>query len=447
MPDMDLRTALRFGSKSRIAFVGSGGKTTAMFWLAHQVKQPVIVTTTTHLGDWQICLADRHFVVDPNDDQWLIDIRNLNSGVVLLTGALQSDNRYSGVDAKSLDLIRQEADSRDWAILIECDGSRQKPIKAPAEHEPLIPDFVNQVVSVSGLSGLHRPLSQEWCHRPQLTAELLDVDQNILITKELLLTLLTHKNGGLKNIPIGCERTVLLNQIDTVENQVELAWLSEQLIHSYHRVVAAALKSREIAFVEEKIAGVVLAAGASSRFGAPKPLLMWNGIPFVRQVALTALNAGLSPVIVVLGAYDTQIRSALEDLDLIIVHNNEWQLGQSTSVRLGVRFAKLYNCGGACFLLVDQPHVTSNLITGLIDRHSQTMAAITAPKIAGRQGNPVLFDRRLFDDLLLLQGDTGGRLLFSSYPVDQLDWDDPAMDIDVDTTADYHRLQSIYSKH
>ncbi len=83
---MDLRRALRVDTDSRVAFVGAGGKTTAMFQLAHQLPQPVLVTTTTHLGDWQIPLADHHRIIDANDASWIDEVTEHNSGVWLLTG-------------------------------------------------------------------------------------------------------------------------------------------------------------------------------------------------------------------------------------------------------------------------------------------------------------------------------------------------------------------------
>ena len=97
-------------------------------------------------------------------------------------------------------------------------------------------------------------------------------------------------------------------------------------------------------------------------------------------------------------------------------------------------------------MLADQPQVTTSLINSLIDLRTRTLAAITAPMIAGRRGNPVIFDQSLFDALAALQGDAGGRLLFPSHPIEYLPWEDEAMLLDVDTMADYETLQSIYSK-
>jgi hypothetical protein len=86
----------------------------------------------------------------------------------------------------------------------------------------------------------------------------------------------------------------------------------------------------------EPVAGIILAAGAASRYGAPKQLLDWKGKPFVRHVAETALRSGLEPVVVVTGFHHADVESALQDLPVHIVHNPDYAQGQSTSIKAGV---------------------------------------------------------------------------------------------------------------
>ncbi|MFZ5821572.1 MAG: nucleotidyltransferase family protein, partial [Chloroflexota bacterium] len=98
--------------------------------------------------------------------------------------------------------------------------------------------------------------------------------------------------------------------------------------------------------------------------------------------------------------------------------------------------------GGGVFLLADQPQVTAEVIRALVERRAQSLPAILAPLVLEeRRANPVLFDRACFPDLLGLEGDTGGRALFSKYPVAYLPWHDQSLLLDVDTPADYRRLQ------
>lgn len=192
----------------------------------------------------------------------------------------------------------------------------------------------------------------------------------------------------------------------------------------------------------EPIAGIVLAAGGATRFGKDKILETWQGEPLVRHVAQTALKAGLSPVVVVLGAVVDAAVIALSDLPVQVVINPDWANGQSTSLSAGLR--SLPNqIGAALFLLADQPQIPVKLIEDLVALRRNTLAAVVMPRVKGRRANPVLFDRVAFDDLLNIKGDTGGRAIMERYPVAWLDWDDESILLDVDTPEDYERLLAL----
>jgi molybdenum cofactor cytidylyltransferase len=166
---------------------------------------------------------------------------------------------------------------------------------------------------------------------------------------------------------------------------------------------------------------------------------VWEGETFVRRVTCTALEAGLSPVVVVTGAWAEDVASAVSDLPVRIANNPGWQTGQGSSVRTGVR-ALPAESGAVVFFLADQPQIPSTLIKALLAEHARTLAPIIAPLVDGRRGNPVCFDRVTFPELLALTGDTGGRALFSRYPVTWLPWHDASVLVDVDTEEDYQRL-------
>jgi len=189
----------------------------------------------------------------------------------------------------------------------------------------------------------------------------------------------------------------------------------------------------------ESVAGIILAAGASQRMGQPKPLLLWRGKPFICHVARTALDAGLTPVVIVTGARAEEVRAALADLPVEIIYNPNWAEGQSTSVQAGLQSLPP-ETDAAAFLLADQPHIPAALVRALLEQHVQTGAPIVAPLIGEQRGNPVLFDRSTFPDLMSLRGDAGGRLIFSRYPAAYVPWPDPSLLLDVDTLEDYERL-------
>lgn len=434
---MNLLHALRLkknSSAARIAIVGAGGKTTALFQLARELTPPVLVASTTHLGAWQIPLADHHVIATDS-----AHIGDLREGVTLVTGPLQEE-RTTPLDLDLLRILHNLSRQQNIPLLLECDGSRGLPLKAPAEHEPPIPDFVDTVLVVAGLTGLGQPLDESHVHRPLLFSTVSGLAPREPVTPAGVVRALLHPEGGLKNIPPQARRVCLLNQADTPELQAAAQGMAADLLAGYDSVIIASLKEKTVHAVHERIAGIILAAGESTRFGRPKQLLDWDGEPFVRAVARKALAAGLSPVVVVTGSNAEEVEAAVSDLDVVIVRNEEWQSGQASSITKGVA-ALEEKAGAAIFLLADQPQVTVEVLRALVERHRREMPAIVAPLILEeRRGNPVLFDQVTFPDLLSLRGDVGGRAVFHKHKVEFLPWHDHALLLDVDTPEDYERL-------
>jgi molybdenum cofactor cytidylyltransferase len=191
------------------------------------------------------------------------------------------------------------------------------------------------------------------------------------------------------------------------------------------------------------VAAVVLAAGGSTRMGTTKQLLPVGGQPMVRRVTAAACAAGLAQVIVVIGAQAGAVRRALTDLQVDIVVNEGWQEGMSTSIHAGIH-ALRPDIQALLVLLGDQPAVTTAVIQAVVHRHQTTASPIVVPVYRGRRGNPVLFHRSLFADLLAVEGDQGGRALIARHAdlVDRLDLKDVAVITDVDTPRDYEKVRT-----
>jgi molybdenum cofactor cytidylyltransferase len=428
VPPFDFRKGMT------IAFTGAGGKTTALFELAHQLPLPVLITTTTHLGAWQIPLADYHLVA-----QNVTDITDGEfHGITLITGPVQ-DHRATSLNQNTLSWLHTHIQNKNAPMLIEADGARQMALKAPGNHEPVIPAFTDVVIVVAGLGGLGKPLNEDYVYRPQLFSALCGLPLNDFITTDALVRSLTHPNGGLKNIPHDACRIILLNQADTPELQSIGGKMAISLLDHFDSVIVGSFHNMQF-HTFERTAGIVLAAGASTRFGQPKQLLDWHGEPFVRVAAQIALKAGLSPVIVVTGANADAVESKINDLPVTIARNDHWQSGQATSIRVGIQSLP-GSTGAVIFLLADQPQIKTDVIQALVEHHAIEFSPIIAPLVMLEQrANPVLFDRVTFPDLLKLKGDIGGRALFSKYPVEYLPWHDDRLLIDVDNPEDYQRL-------
>jgi 4-nitrophenyl phosphatase len=193
----------------------------------------------------------------------------------------------------------------------------------------------------------------------------------------------------------------------------------------------------------KQVAAVILAAGASTRFGRPKQLLDWEGVPLLAHVTDVALSSGLAPVAVVLGCGAEEAHAALGERPVQFLMNWRWESGLSTSVRVGLA-AIPPEADAVVFLQCDQPLISSDLLRALVACFEETGAAIVYPTHDGRRGTPVLFARRLFPELAAISGDEGGRVVIARHPdeVATVEVADPDVLTDVDTPADYERLVS-----
>jgi len=194
--------------------------------------------------------------------------------------------------------------------------------------------------------------------------------------------------------------------------------------------------------MSNQVAGIVLAAGGSSRFGSPKQLLPWRGKTVLNSVVSTAFDTGLAPVIVVLGANADQIEPALPK-ECVVVRNDAWSEGQSSSIRIGL--AQLSEeIDGVLILLGDQPQVNPHFCSSIIQKGLEC-GKITIPYVNDRRANPVFFPKHTLKRLGQVTGDQGGRAIFSEFQVEYLPWLDDCMALDIDTPEDYEKLKACYS--
>jgi molybdenum cofactor cytidylyltransferase len=184
------------------------------------------------------------------------------------------------------------------------------------------------------------------------------------------------------------------------------------------------------------VAAIVLAAGRSTRMGGPNKLLeKISGKPLVRIAAEQALASPARPVVVVTGHERARVEAALAGLDVRLVHNPDYAEGLSTSVKAGLA-ALPPEAEAAIVCLGDMPQVTSALIDRLIGAFDpERNALVVLPTFSGKRGNPVLWSRRFFPELMALEGDVGARHLIGAYPevVTEVPVENAAAMVDIDT--------------
>ena len=194
--------------------------------------------------------------------------------------------------------------------------------------------------------------------------------------------------------------------------------------------------------MSKTVAGIILAAGGSSRFGSPKQLLPWRGKTVLGSVVNTAMEARLQPLVVVLGANAEQLEPLIPE-DCLVVKNEAWSTGQSSSLRLGIDQLP-EDIDGALILLGDQPQIHP-FFCDCIVHHGIESGNITLPYVNDRRANPVFFPKYALKRLAEVKGDQGGRAIFSEFQLDLLPWLDDCMALDIDTPEDYERLKACYT--
>ncbi|PCR90658.1 nucleotidyltransferase family protein [Natrinema ejinorense] len=188
------------------------------------------------------------------------------------------------------------------------------------------------------------------------------------------------------------------------------------------------------------VAGLLLAAGTSSRFGNENKLLATlEGEPIVRQAARTLVRSGVDPVVVVLGYEADRVGDALEGLPVETAVNEAYDTGQASSLRTGIRAIRGRDreYDAAVIALGDMPFVDPSTVDSLVSAYAADAGDALAAAFDGERGNPVLFDERFFDALADVDGDIGGREILRESDASALVLvDDPGVRRDIDSPND-----------
>ena len=437
---MDVSTALRLQAGDVVAFVGAGGKTSCIKKVVSEISQQmlVIATTTTKLAAHEASLATKHYVIQTSHELDEVLCELSSTGAVLFTGPkIGQEDKWTALDPADLTRLISFTKEQAGIVLIEADGAKGAKIKAPAAHEPVIPPDATVVVPLLRIDALGLRSEDGQVHRPKLLTELLGIEQNQSLSVEHMACLISHERGGLKGIPEEADVRVFVNAVDSNELNSAAQTLASTLIKDdrIRSVLIGSLHAADpVLEVWGKTGVIVLAAGGSKRFGAPKLLQSWQGKPILRQVVAMVVGSDILPAVVVLGANYEEVKGGIVDLGIPTLKNPSWSSGQSSSVKVGLESIQ-DKCEAVIFVLGDMPDVEHELLKSLVETHRRTLHAIIAPFAGDRWGNPVLFDNCTFDDLFSLDGDRGGRALFDRYPPLAIPADASVL-FDIDTPDD-----------
>ena len=253
----------------------------------------------------------------------------------------------------------------------------------------------------------------------------------------------------------GCARSPKLNGFDWVLqllmadipiNREELADMGAGglLMEIASRPLPRAL-AKSVSKRETKVMGVILAAGNSTRMGKDNKLLRNIGdAPLIRNTAIEMLKSDLDSCSIVLGYQSDKVADVIKDLNINLILNPLWKEGQASSLRAAINtLDSTYS--DLLIMLGDLPGIKSSHINSIIEEHLLTdnrKSKITIPSFKGQKGNPVIWGRSFFHDLSNLEGDVGGRTLFSEHPaaINILEMNDPWVVKDADTPEDFENF-------
>ena len=190
------------------------------------------------------------------------------------------------------------------------------------------------------------------------------------------------------------------------------------------------------------VAGVVLAAGASSRMGGNKLLLRLQSGSVLRRAVDQALGSGLDPLVVVVGHEADRARAELQGLDIRLALNPSYLDGIAGSLRVGIA-ALPAKVPAAIIMLADMPLVTRDMLATLVRRFRGGSAPLVISEYAGVPAPPMLYDRSLFPELLALSEAGGGRDVVRRHrhEAEVVSWPASALG-DLDVPADYDRIRA-----
>ena len=196
----------------------------------------------------------------------------------------------------------------------------------------------------------------------------------------------------------------------------------------------------------KRVAGILLAAGASTRMGKTKQLLPFGEKTLIERVLVEALNSELDKVVLVLGYQAVEIKKIINPVSpqpkLSIIENRQFKQGISSSIITGL--SEIENTHDHVMILLgDMPFIHRDLINLLIRRYLKSGLWIGAIKGQDRPAHPMIFSRQLYPELLILRGDVGAKALFTKYSdqVCLIQPEGPYNDRDIDTPEDYAGFQ------
>jgi molybdenum cofactor cytidylyltransferase len=428
-----------------VSFVGAGGKTSLISFIALELHREfsVAVTTTTKVFPFDLGSFENFF---GTVDDYISANRNRNNAKIpAFFGGHDSEGKCLPPSNEELARLAGTFD----VVLIEADGARGNSLKRPRANEPAVPWFSKKVVWVAGADVLGRKFSDELVFKPE-TFDAVGLRREDKIDFYNLRSALYAKGGYLDKLA-DQEIYLMINKVDSApdfdRDSARLLWhqrLSGLILSGLDegRRYFEEITNREI-----PVTAVILAAGLSERFGSQKLLSDYKGSLLVCHAVKAALEGRSEKLLAVIPDNSPALRSVIESCGPVeIVVNPNARLGISSSIKAGLEHHAngTGNPPAMMLMLADMPDVNSDLINEVLSAFHNSSAPICAPYEDGRFGHPVVFHSVMFKEISEISGDTGCREILRRDPemVKLVSPSQPGTQKDIDSPADLERIES-----
>lgn len=415
---MKLQKAFDIMPGDVVALVGAGGKTSTLIAMGHELTAAglrVLATTTTRIGAEQLSLMPYAAAIDDG-------VRHLSLALgenrfVFLHGDIRG-NKVHGPPPEWIPRLLDSVDSD--VLLIEADGSRGLPLKAPKAHEPVIPDETTLVIPMASLSVLGQPLDEGHVYNAAAIDERYGFVMGNRVKSPWVAQVIRDETLGLKGIPPTARVIVFLNHAARQGYGRARARLIAQFILRSQRIQGVALGSTRsadpICEVQRHVGAVVLAAGLSRRMGQPKVLLPWgHGKTVIEHILDQLMLARVPHIHVITGHRAGEVRKLAVEAGAEATHNEDYVDGEMlSSLKAGLR-AMPAHISAALIVLGDQPRMQPKVVAQILTAYAEGAGDIVAPSFQLRRGHPILIDRRYWAEILALPAGGAPRDVIDRY--------------------------------
>lgn len=417
-----------------ISITGGGGKTTTMFKLGKELLsqgKKVLISTTTAIFKPRKNYYENLYLTKNRDYR---KIKGSARGLTIIGKEISKNSKLIGVTSEMIDEIFKMK-TFDY-IIIEADGSKRKPIKAPASHEPVIPSFTTMMIGIIGMDCIYKKIYEKNVHRAGIFCGITNSKIGDFITEDIIYSLIISKDGIFKGVPIDSKKHLILNKVENKKREKASQNIKDKILLNKIdiNIISGSMGKRT------KISGIIMASGFSRRMKRDKLLLKLGDKTLLERVIDACITSQLDEIMVVYRS--EKIKDIAISYDLKTVLNKNAEKGQSESVKIGLKNIDS-DTDGIMFIVGDQPFLDSKTINILINKFIADKEKIIIPRYGEDTGNPTIFPISLKDQLNKLSGDVGGREIIDKNlkQVKYVDIKNQKAGMDMDTASEYEKFK------